>query len=65
MANSPPLNVMQCQGALWTSFCGCSNLTSVSLPGTKSQWNAIIKGLDWNGNIPATIVHCTDGDVII
>ena len=47
------------------AFCGCSNLTSISFTGTKSQWNAISKGMDWNNNVPATIVHCTDGDVII
>ncbi|MBQ6979288.1 MAG: leucine-rich repeat domain-containing protein [Clostridia bacterium] len=43
----------------------CSSLASITFNGTKAQWNAISKGSDWNSYVPATVVHCTDGDVEI
>ena len=52
-------------------FDFCDNLTTINYTGTKAQWNAIDKGRYWNttgfGNdkIPATVVHCTDGNVNI
>ncbi len=47
------------------AFSNCRNLTSISYVGTISQWNAIIKGNLWHYNVPATVVHCTDGDTPI
>jgi hypothetical protein len=38
-------------------------LISISYTGKISQWNAITQGAGWNQNIPATVVHCSDGDV--
>ena len=46
-----------------SAFLSCTKLISIELKGTIEQWNAISKGDNWNKNIPATVVHCTDGDV--
>ena len=47
------------------SLWGCSSLTNLSFRGTKKQWNDLTKGTDWNYSVPATVVHCTDGDVAL
>ena len=47
------------------AFISCRNLTSISYEGTISQWNAITKESYWHLNVPATVVHCTDGDASI
>jgi len=47
------------------SFSGCTALTRVNYNGTKAQWNNISLGYDWNYNCPFTVVHCTDGDVVV
>ena len=47
------------------AFENCTNLTSISYIGTITQWNAITKVQWWNLNVPATVVHCTDGDAPI
>ena len=47
------------------TFINCSNLRNITYNGTMSQWNSINKGRFWKDNIPATVVHCTDGDVAI
>ena len=55
------------------AFDKCENLESITFDGTKAQWNAISLGEYWNGYdygyvqgiIPATVVHCTDGDVTL
>ena len=47
------------------AFAGCNSLTSISYSGTMSQFNSIIKGAYWRSSVPATVVHCTDGDVNI
>ena len=46
-------------------FHKCSNLTNIIFNGTKEQWGAISKGSSWKNNVPATVIHCTDGDVAI
>ena len=46
-------------------FRDCSALTSIYFDGTQAQWNKITKGTNWNKNVPATHVHCTDGDVAL
>ncbi len=43
------------------AFYGCGNLTSITFMGTKEQWNAIVKGYEWNYEIDT--IHCTDGDL--
>lgn len=46
-----------------SAFDGCTSLESISFEGTVEQWRAISFGNDWNSNVPATIVVCTDGTV--
>ena len=43
------------------AFTWCEGLTSISYTGTSAQYNAITKGYDWHWNVPAKVVHCTDG----
>lgn len=45
------------------AFRDCTGLTSINFNGTKAQWSAIPKGSDWNNNVPATQVICTDGAI--
>jgi hypothetical protein len=47
------------------AFSGCRSLTSITYTGTISQWSDITKGNNWHTYVPATVVHCTDGDVNI
>lgn len=47
------------------SLAGCSSLANLSFRGTKQQWNSLPKGSDWNYAVPATVVHCTNGDVTL
>ena len=47
------------------TFRNCSNLRNITYNGTKTQWNAISKGQNWHDKVPATVVHCSDGDVAI
>ena len=47
------------------TFYGCSSLTDITYRGTIEQWKAIDKGRWWKDNVPATVVHCTDGDTPI
>ena len=47
------------------TFTDCTGLTSISYTGTIAQWNAITKGFSWDFKVPATVVHCTDGDAQI
>lgn len=47
------------------AFCECYQLTNIDFNGTIEQWQNIRKGVDlWTG-VPATVVHCSDGDVNI
>ena len=50
------------------AFKDCVVLTKITFNGTVEQWNAIDldnSPLDWNHNIPATVVICSDGTVEI
>ena len=45
-------------------FAGCRALASITYNGTMEQWEQIdFAEDDWNAEVPATVVHCTDGDV--
>ena len=46
-----------------SAFWGCTSLTSINFAGTVEQWNAISKGENWNKNVPATEINCSDGTV--
>ena len=45
------------------ALSGCTRLENIQFAGTMAQWAAIEKGEGWNEGVPATVVHCTDGDV--
>lgn len=47
------------------AFYECTSLDAINYAGTMEQWNSITKGLDWNLNVPATYVQCTDGQVAL
>lgn len=47
------------------AFYYCTRLTTISYTGTIAQYNAITKESGWHDNVPATVVHCTDGDAPI
>lgn len=48
------------------ALSGNTSLTSISYNGTMAQWANITLGTDWHGwGTPATVVHCTDGDVTL
>ena len=47
------------------ALAGCTRLENICFAGTKAQWAAIEKDEGWNEGVPATVVHCTDGDVPI
>ena len=47
------------------AFNGCKSLTKITFQGTIVQWKKITLRDTWKYNIPATVVHCTDGDVEI
>ena len=49
----------------YAAFDACKGLSSITYAGTIAQWNTITKGSYWNQNVPATVVHCTDGDAPI
>ena len=46
----------------WWAFCGCKSLTDITFQGTIAQWNKIKLKDNWKDEVPATVVHCTDGD---
>ena len=41
------------------AFSGCSNLTTINYEGSKSQWNSITKGENWDNGVEYT-VNCQD-----
>lgn len=51
------------------AFGGCTKLTSITFEGTVEQWDAIslytAPNYEWNHNVPATHVQCTDGQVAL
>ena len=47
------------------AFAYCSSLTSITFQGSMKEWNNIVKGSYWKVHAPATVVHCTDGDVTL
>ena len=47
------------------ALAGCTRLENIRFAGTMAQWTAIKKGVGWNDGVPATVVHCTDGDAPI
>ncbi len=48
-----------------SGFTGCTSLATINYTGTMAQWASVTKGVSWNRNVPATVVHCSDGDVTL
>lgn len=48
-----------------SAFEDCTSLSKIVFEGTKAQWNDIAKANNWNLNVPATEVACTDGTVTL
>ena len=46
-------------------FKDCTALTDISYTGTKAEWETVKKLVGWNKSVPATVVHCSDGDVAL
>lgn len=47
------------------AFAFCSGLNTVVFNGTKAQWGRVATDSSWSQGIPATVVTCDDGDVVI
>ncbi|MBQ8322845.1 MAG: leucine-rich repeat domain-containing protein [Clostridia bacterium] len=47
------------------AFIDCVDLTSIRYEGTIEEWNLIEKGNEWNDNISATEIICSDGTVTL
>ncbi|MDE7083442.1 MAG: leucine-rich repeat domain-containing protein [Clostridia bacterium] len=45
------------------AFRGCSSLTSITFEDTVAEWNAIIKGDNWDLNTGDYTIYCTDGEI--
>ncbi|WP_298534915.1 leucine-rich repeat protein, partial [uncultured Treponema sp.] len=45
------------------AFDDCRKLQTINFTGSIRQWNRISKEISWSYGIPATVVHCTNGDV--
>ena len=37
----------------------------ITFEGTIKQWNALSKGYEWKNNVPANVVRCSDGYVVL
>ena len=45
------------------AFYGCSGLTTINFQGTKAQWQAIERGINWDRYTGGYAVICTDGTI--
>lgn len=43
------------------AFKTCTSLLAIYYTATKQQWKQVIKGNDWNKDIPTRVVYCLDG----
>lgn len=44
------------------AFYNCSSLETITFAGTKKQWIEVMKNKDWNYDVPAKKVICSDGE---
>lgn len=47
------------------AFWCCQSLSFMQFGGTVAQWKAVKKGADWKMLVPAKLVKCADGEVIL
>ncbi len=45
------------------AFDGCTSLKNIIFNGTMAQWEAVKKAENWNKDVPAKTVKCSDGEV--
>ena len=45
-------------------FKGCTKLSSITYNGTVEEWNSLPKGDEWNTDVPATKVVCSNGEIL-
>ena len=45
------------------AFIYCESLTTVNFNGTRAEWDAVVKGINWRAKSSAFTVKCTDGDI--
>lgn len=45
------------------ALAACLSLENITFDGTKEEWNTISKESNWKDSVPATKVHCSNGDV--
>ncbi len=44
------------------AFSGCNSLATINFAGTIDQWKRTRRVSNWHETVPATVVHCIDGD---
>ncbi len=45
------------------AFNYCAKLTRINFNGTRAQWAAVSKGINWDANTGTYTVNCTDGEI--
>ncbi len=47
------------------AFAGCTSLADIYYEGTISDWAGVKQGSGWYKDVPASVIHCIDGDTAI
>lgn len=47
------------------AFAGCTALADIYYEGTISDWASVNQGSGWYKDVPASVIHCIDGDTAI
>ena len=47
------------------AFAGCTSLADIYYEGTISDWAGVNQGSGWYKDVPASVIHCIDGDTAI
>ena len=47
------------------AFEKCTRIQTITYKGTMEQWGLITLDIRWKTSVPATVVHCTDGDITL
>lgn len=49
-------------GIMADAFENCDHLETINFTGTTTQWKQTNRAAGWHSGVPATVVHCVDGD---
>ena len=49
-------------GIMASAFSCCYALETINFTGTTTQWKQTKRAAGWHSGVPATVVHCVDGD---